>query len=469
MILEILKVRDKAQEAVLRRPAKPVRFVNQGIKALLRDMAETMYAAPGVGLAAPQVGVSKRIVVIDVGDGLVELINPEIVEREGSAFDWEGCLSVPGYVGEVERAQKVRVKALDRDGRQIWIDGEGYFAVALQHEIDHLDGVIFTDRARTIRETPKPTPRVVFFGTPEFAVPSLSALLEDNFTVVGVVTQPDRPRGRGLAVQPPPVKLLAQDAGLPVLQPESVRDEQALAAIAAWNPECIVAVAYGQILPQSLLALPRLGAYNLHASLLPKYRGAAPINWAIIRGEQETGVTVQHMARRLDAGDIVSSLPTPIGAGETAGELHDRLAEAGAKLLVATLRDIFAGTATRTPQDETKATYAPMLSREDARVDWSCSALEIDRQVRGLNPWPVAHTTLAGQRLKLWRAEVISDQTPASSRPGVVLAADATGFAVATGSGVLRVTEVQAEGSRRMAAGEYLRGHELPPGTELGK
>lgn len=468
MILEIVKVGDKANEDILRRPAKPVRFVNQGIRTLLRDMAETMYAAPGVGLAAPQVGVGKRLVVVDTGDGLVQLVNPEVVERAGAAADWEGCLSIPGFVGEVERAERVRVKALDADGRPIWIDGEGYFAVALQHEIDHLDGVLFTDRARVVRETPKPTPRVVFFGTPEFAVPSLLSLLDDNFSVVGVVTQPDRPQGRGLAVQAPPVKQAAEEAGLPVLQPESVRDPEALAAIAAWQPECIVVVAYGQILPKSLLALPTYGAFNLHASLLPQYRGAAPINWAIIRGERETGVTVQQMVRKLDAGAVVSSFATAIGATETAGELHDRLSVAGAKLLPPTLRSVFAGAVTPVPQDEARVTYAPTLSRDDGRVDWSKPATEIGCLIRGLNPWPCAHTRIDGQRVKLFRAEIVADDGADSGKAGQVLIAGDDGLVVATGNGALRLLEVQAEGSRRMTADEYLRGHRVAVGTALG-
>lgn len=470
MIREIVKVGDPERERILRLPAKPVRHVNQAVRTLLKDMAETMYAAPGVGLAAPQIGINKRLVVVDVGDGLVELVNPEIVERAGAALDWEGCLSVPGLIGEVERAQRVRVKALDSEGRPLWIDAEDFFARALQHEIDHLDGVLFLDRARTVREAPKPTPRVVFFGTPEFAVLSLRALLADDITVVGVVTQPDRPQGRGLAVLPPPVKVAAQEADLPILQPASLRDADALAAIAAWEPDCLVVVAYGQILPKRLLAVPRLGAYNLHASLLPKYRGAAPINWAIMRGERETGVTVQFMTSALDAGDIVSQVAVPIGERETAGELHDRLAEVGAQLLVKTLRAVFAGEATRRPQDEAQVTYAPLLTREHGRIDWTRSATEIDCLIRGLNPWPTAFTSAGGRPLKVWRAVPLPDAArPIAAAPGQIVAAGEDGLDVATGDGILRLLEVQGEGGRRMSAGEFLRGHRLQAGYRLGE
>lgn len=459
MLLEIRKLGDDG----LRRSARPVAHCNQAIRALLKDMAETMYAAPGVGLAAPQVGVLKRIVVIDDGEGLLELVNPEIVEREGSELDWEGCLSVPGLIGHVERATRVRVKALNGDGKPVWIDADDYLARIIQHELDHLDGVLFVDLAKTIRDAPKPTPRVVFFGTPEFAVPALAALVEQDITVVGVVTQPDRPQGRGLALRPSPVKELAEEYGLPVLQPESVRDPAALEAIAALRPDCFVVVAYGQLLPKALLEMPRLGAYNVHASLLPKYRGAAPLNWAIIGGESETGVTVQHMVRKLDAGDVVSQAVTPIGEHETAGELHDRLAELGAALVVPTIRDVFAGTAGRTPQDPALVSYAPLLSREIARIDWRRSAVELERFVRGLNPWPVAHTQLGGERLKVWRAAVGAD-VGVTEPPGTVYIGEGS-LAVATGAGRLELLEVQAEGRSRMSAADYLRGHRLPAGA----
>lgn len=459
MLLDIYKLGDE----VLRRKARPVVHCNQAIRTLLKNMAETMYAAPGVGLAAPQVGVTKRMVVVDDGTGLLELVNPEIVERSGSELDWEGCLSVPGLIGEVERAQRVRVKALDGNGKPIWIDAEDYLARIIQHELDHLDGVVFTDLAKTVRETPRPTPRVVFFGTPDFAVPSLAALLEADITVVGVVTQPDRPQGRGLTLQAPPVKELALEYGLPVLQPERIREPEAIEAIAALRPDCFVVVAYGQILPRTLLEMPRLGAYNVHASLLPKYRGAAPINWAIINGESETGVTVQHMVRKLDAGDIVAQMATPIGATETADELHDRLADLGAELIVPTLRQVFAGTATRTPQDPAQVSHVGMLSRELARIDWTRPAAELEPFVRGLNSWPVAHTVLDGVRLKVWRAELGTPDT-AGSAPGTVAVTDES-IAVATGAGWLKLLEVQAEGRARMSVGDYLRGHRVADGA----
>lgn len=307
--------------------------------------------------------------------------------------------------------------------------------------------------------------KILFMGTPEFAVPSLEALIAAGHTVCGVFSQPDKPVGRHQnKLQAPPVKECALTHGVPVFQPVKLRDGAALAQIEALAPELIVVAAYGRILPQEILDCPPLGCINVHSSLLPKYRGAAPINWAILNGEKETGVTIMHMAAALDAGDVISQVSTPIAPTETAPELTARLAELGGKLLVKTVEDLANGAASRTPQNENEVTLAPMLSKELSLVDWSRGSQAIYDQIRGLTPWPGASThVLTGEPVKLWRAQVLEKGTGA--QPGTVVKADAEGIDVACGGGeLLRILELQAAGSKRMAAADYLRGHPLEAG-----
>ncbi|MCI9351896.1 MAG: methionyl-tRNA formyltransferase [Lawsonibacter sp.] len=304
--------------------------------------------------------------------------------------------------------------------------------------------------------------RIVFMGTPEFAIPPLKALIA-NHQVVGVFSQPDRPVGRHHnKLQPTPVKECAQSHGIPVYQPEKLRDGTALATLRELDPELIVVAAYGRILPNDILALPPKGCVNVHSSLLPKYRGAAPINWAILKGEAETGVTIMHMASELDAGDIILQRATPIGETEDAAALYDRLAQLGGELLTEAVALIEAGTASRTPQDHTKATLAPMLSKEMSPVDWTRSAQEIFNQIRGLYPWPGASTDIiSGKPVKLWRAQVVEKHTDAG--PGTIVAAGKQGIDVACGefNHVLRILELQPPGKKRMTAADYLRGHPI--------
>ena len=303
--------------------------------------------------------------------------------------------------------------------------------------------------------------RIVFMGTPEFAIPPLKALIA-NHQVVGVFSQPDRPVGRHHnKLQPTPVKECAQSHGIPVYQPEKLRDGTALAILRELDPELIVVAAYGRILPNDILALPPKGCVNVHSSLLPKYRGAAPINWAILKGEAETGVTIMHMASELDAGDIILQRATPIGETEDAAALYDRLAQLGGELLTEAVALIEAGTASRTPQDHTKATLAPMLSKEMSPVDWTRSAQEIFNQIRGLYPWPGASTdVISGEPIKLWGAQVVEKHTDAG--PGAIIAASKQGIDVACGDfQVLRILELQAPGKNRMSAADYLRGHPI--------
>ena len=299
---------------------------------------------------------------------------------------------------------------------------------------------------------------LVFMGTPDFAMPSLAAVLDAGQTVSVVFTQPDRPRGRGLATAVMPVKEYALTHMLDVLQPETFRGGAQDEILKKLAPDCIVVVAYGRILPRSVLSIPRYGCINVHASLLPKFRGAAPIQWAVARGERETGVTTMYMAPELDAGDMIYRESTPIGPADTAGDLHDRLMHMGARLLVKTLADIEAGTAPRIPQDGTLATFAPPLKKEDARIDWMASADAVCALVRGMCPWPGAYTGEQDNMLKVFGA-VPAGHT-VEGQPGQVVRTGPDGIEVCCGDGgTVLLTEVQGRGGRRMTAGAYVRGH----------
>ncbi len=302
-------------------------------------------------------------------------------------------------------------------------------------------------------------------GTAEFACASLKALLGSNAcTVLAVVTQPDRPKGRNLKAQPPSVKIVAQEAGLRVWQPESARDAAFATELGALGAEVIVVAAYGQILPQSILDGPKFGCVNVHSSLLPKYRGAAPIQWAMLNHERETGVSIMKIAPGLDTGDVLSQRATPIDPDETAAMLHDRLAVMGAELLAATLPAYVAGAITPQPQDNAAATYARKITKADGRLDWSLSAQEMRNRMLALTPWPGAWMNwTASDRprlLKIWRAQIERRQ----GAPGEVLQADKTGLVVACGADALRIEQLQLEGGRSMTAAEFLAGHEVKAG-----
>lgn len=305
--------------------------------------------------------------------------------------------------------------------------------------------------------------RIVFMGTPDFAVPSLEALVAAGHHVCGVFSQPDKPVGRHQGrLQPTPVKVCAQAHDIPVFQPIKLRDGTALAQLEELNPELIVVVAYGRLLPDEILNLPPNGCINVHSSLLPKYRGSAPINWAVVNGDAETGVTVMYMATELDAGDVIAQGSTPIEPDETVGAVHDRLALLGGQLLIQTVADIGTGTAQRVPQDSTKVTYAPMLSRQLSPIDWTMSAKAIHDKIRGLVPWPATSTdVISDEPVKIFSACQTEETTTKS--PGTILSAGKAGIDVACGDGkVLRILELQAPGSRRMIAADYLRGHPIP-------
>lgn len=309
------------------------------------------------------------------------------------------------------------------------------------------------------------TIRTVFMGTPEFALPTLQGLIEAGVNLCGVFTQPDRPRGRGKLLAPPPVKELALKYNLPVFQPEKLRDPLVVEQLRNLEPDLIVVVAYGQILPKSVLEIPRYGCINVHASLLPRYRGAAPINKAVVDGEQVTGVTTMLMDVGLDTGDMLIKRATEIGDEETAGELHDRLSLLGREALEETLRRLCDGTLRPEPQEDDQSSYASMMKKEDGRVDWTCTAKAIHNLVRGLSPWPGAFTLWDGQMLKLGKT-LAEEGLPAE--PGTVLSADADGVCIACGQGVLRVRELQLAGKKKLPAGEFLRGTSLSAGAHLG-
>jgi len=307
------------------------------------------------------------------------------------------------------------------------------------------------------------TIRTVFMGTPEFALATLAGLIDFGLDLCAVYTQPDRPKGRGKQPAAPPVKELAQKHGIPVHQPLKLRDPAVVEELREIAPDLIVVVAYGQILPKSVLEIPRYGCINVHASLLPRYRGAAPINKAIIEGEDQTGVTTMLMDVGLDTGDMLVKRSIPIGFEETAGELHDRLALVGREAMEETLRRLVAGTLLPEPQDDSLSTYAPMMKKEDGRIDWRRSAPEIHNLVRGLDPWPGTYTLLDGELLKIGRTL----PEKGVGEPGTVLASGADGVRIACGEGVLLVRALQLPGKKRLSAADFLRGRSLPPGTRL--
>lgn len=300
--------------------------------------------------------------------------------------------------------------------------------------------------------------RVVFMGTPDIAATCLKKIIADGFEVVGVYTQPDRPKGRGMKMQFSPVKEVAIQNNLPVFQPENFREEETVEALRALKPDICAVVAYGRILPQKVLDVPTYGCINIHASDLPKYRGSAPYQWAVLNGEKETGVTAMYLVREMDAGDIIEISKTPIGENETAGELLDRLAVLGADLLSKTLsRFRKEGKVPAVPQDGSKATFAPMLEKTMCPIDWTLSAQQVHDHVRGLHPWPVATMELQGKTFKVHETRI----TEGSGAPGQILGLTKKGLKIACGEGAVEITSLQAEGGKRMAAPDYFRGHPL--------
>ena len=307
--------------------------------------------------------------------------------------------------------------------------------------------------------------RIVYAGTPEFAVPALAALIAARHELVAVYTQPDRPAGRGRRLQASPVKRVALEHGLPIEQPATLRSPEAQARLREYRPDVMIVAAYGLILPQAVLDIPHHGCLNIHASLLPRWRGAAPIQRAILAGDAETGVTIMQMAAGLDTGDVLVRRACPIGPEDSAATLHERLARLGAEALLATLDDLVAGRLAPERQDEALATYAAKLTKEEAAIDWRQPATAIDRAVRAYNPWPVAYTALDGEALRIWEARALD--AVAHAEPGTVVAERPEGIDVATGSGLLRILRLQLPGGKPLTAREFLNGRSLA-GVVLG-
>jgi methionyl-tRNA formyltransferase len=309
--------------------------------------------------------------------------------------------------------------------------------------------------------------KIVFMGTPDFSVPILQQLLKDGYDVIGVVTQPDRPVGRKKILTPPPVKVEALKHDIPVFQPEKIRQEEELEKILSLNPDLIVTAAFGQILPNKLLEAPKFGCINVHASLLPELRGGAPIHYAIIQGKQKTGVTIMYMVEKLDAGDILTSIEVPITEDDNVGTLHVKLSAAGANLLAETLPLLLDGQLTPKPQNNAEATFASNIKREQEKIFWTKTGEEIYNHIRGLNPWPVAFTTLNGQVIKVWRAEKVSGK---GGEPGAILKVESDGFTVSTGNETaIKIIELQPSGKTKMMTEQFLRGSKISIGTKLGE
>lgn len=323
--------------------------------------------------------------------------------------------------------------------------------------------------------------RIVFMGTPDFSVPALKALVEAGHQVIAVVTQPDKPKGRGKEVQMTPVKIQAMEYGIPVYQPAKVREASFVEVLKGLEADVYVVIAFGQILPKAVLELPKYGCINIHASLLPKFRGAAPIQWCVIDGERETGITTMMMDVGLDTGDMLEKAVIPIEEKETGGSLHDKLSMAGGDLILSTLKKLEEGTLVRTPQTDEGTCYAKMLTKSLGDIDWNQGAVSIERLIRGLNPWPSAYTMWNGKTIKIWAADVIAGREAADflsesgvsaetgTAPGTVVCSDKRGLVVSTGGGLLSIRELQMEGKKRMDTPAFLRGYPIPAGDVFVK
>ncbi|MGM0851599.1 MAG: methionyl-tRNA formyltransferase [Bacillota bacterium] len=311
--------------------------------------------------------------------------------------------------------------------------------------------------------------KVIFMGTPDFSVPVLQSLLDENYDVIAVVTQPDRPVGRKRVLTPPPVKVAAEKNGIPVYQPEKIKDEDELNKVLALEPDLIVTAAFGQILPNALLEAPQYGCINVHASLLPELRGGAPIHYSILQGKEKTGITIMYMVEKLDAGDIISQVEVDIEERDHVGTLHDKLSVAGAALLIETVPKLLAGDIAPDKQDDSKATFARNIKRDQEKIDWAKGGEEIYNHIRGLHPWPVAYTTLENSVIKVWWGEKVSGT---SASPGEIMKIEEDGFVISTGNSVgIKITDLQPSGKKRMSAKDYLRGagSHLKAGMMLGE
>ena len=310
--------------------------------------------------------------------------------------------------------------------------------------------------------------KIVFMGTPDFAVPSLDILFENGFNIALVVTQPDKPRGRGHKVSYSPVKEYALEKGLPIIQPIKIGEEEYVSKLKALEPDLFVTCAYGQFLPQTILDIPRNGTINVHGSLLPKYRGAAPIQWAIINGERKTGITTMLTVLKLDAGDMLLKKEIEIDDEITAGQLYDRMSVLGAQTLLETIQGVQQGTLTPVPQEECDTCYAPRITRKTGQIDWNKSTREIHNLIRGTNPWPGAYSYFKDEYMRVWKSQILSENKQSPATPGTILNVSKDGFDVQTGDGILRITEVQCANAKRLTVGQYICGHCVNVGDCFG-
>ncbi len=459
------------EDSLLRKKSRRVPHVNRAVRKTLDHMIDTMRTYQGVGLAAPQIGLLKRIIVVDVGEGPYFLVNPEIVfKSEEEEEGWEGCLSWPGYMGQVSRASRVTVRALDRDGHETWVEGEGFLARALQHEIDHLDGILFVDRATTVTEITRaeessepeksedgPSVTTVFLGSPDFAVPSLDALCNAGVSVSLVITQPDRPFGRRQVLRPTPVKEQALRLGLPVLTVPSLNEPGVIEKVRSLNPDFISVVAFGQRIPREIIDSPKYATLNVHPSLLPSYRGGNPVQRAVMAGDKVTGVSIIYLSDKMDAGDICLQRKAEIGPGETFGTLEKRLAEIGAHALLESIDLVLGGEAPRIPQDDSKATFARHLGPGEDAVNWNCGKDAVHNLVRGLSPRPGAVTSFRGKRIKVWETCSL-DGLYQVGEPGAILGIEGDALVVSCKDGVIGVSEVQPDGKKVMSGKAFYLG-----------
>ncbi len=466
----------------------PVDTIDDGVRQLMEDMLETVYDEPGIGLSAVQVGIPKRIVVVDVAPkgedrAPIRLVNPEVFWHSDDVATYEeGCLSLPEHYAEVDRPEAVKVRYFDEHGRAQEIEADGILSRCLQHEIDHLDGILFVDhltmvrrsiilrklaklkksklRETACRSTAMAALKLAFMGAARFAVPALDALAASDHNVAVVYSQPPRPAGRGRKERPTPVHARALELGLSVVTPVSLRDGDEQARFAALELDAAVVVAYGLILPQPILAAPRLGCLNIHPSLLPRWRGAAPLARAILAGDAETGVSIILMDEGLDTGPILAQTSVPMPPRATTGDYESELAGLGAAMLVDTLDGYNAGKLRPQPQDDDGATYAHKFSKQDGLIDWTRSSDDLDRQARALSPWPGVWFPLGDSTVRVLTCEPVEG----TGEPGTLLD---KAFTVACGEGALRLQKVQRAGKAAMAGADFLRGTRLVPGTKI--
>ena len=470
-------------DPILKKVCRPVTKFDDRLGTLLDDMKETLLAANGLGLAGPQVGMMRRLFIcLDDRDlpeevpanyeyKFIEFINPEILELSDEQVElYEGCLSFPGHNGAIKRSKHVKVKAQDRHGEWFELEADDMLARCIQHENNHLDGITIMDLAEHFYEDDYPRGkrglkfmRILFMGTPDIAAESLAALLDAGHEVCAVFTRRDKPVGRKQILTAPPVKQLAVEHGIPVYQPRTLRDGSSDALIQELAPDVIIVVAYGCIIPPQLLHVAKYGCINLHVSLLPKYRGSAPIQWSVLNGDAGTGVTIMQLDEGVDTGDILMVESVDIDPEETSGSLFDRVSAVGAKTLVTALEKIEAGALTPQKQDDTQATKAPPLTKDMAQFDFTQDAAHIHNWVRGMNPWPVAWFTQDGKRIKVLESRLA--ENPQHAAPGTVLALKP--LTIAAENGAVALLTVTPEGGKPMAGTAWAAGRRLKAGDSL--